>query len=60
MLVEVWHIEQIKPYERNPRQNDGAVDAVAASTKEIGFRQPIVVDPDDYTIFGANIKTSSR
>jgi len=32
------------------------VDAVAASTKEFGFRQPIDVDPDDYTIVGANIK----
>jgi len=26
MLVELWPIERVKPYERNPRQNDGAVD----------------------------------
>jgi NAD(P)-dependent dehydrogenase (short-subunit alcohol dehydrogenase family) len=28
MLVELWPIERVKPYEHNPRLNDGAVDAV--------------------------------
>ena len=32
------------PYARNPRKNEAAVDAVAASIKEFGFQQPIVVD----------------
>ena len=45
-------ITEIKPYEKNPRQNDAAVDAVAASIREFGFRQPIVVDPDDVIICG--------
>jgi ParB-like chromosome segregation protein Spo0J len=52
MLVELWTIERIKPYERNPRQNDGAADAVAASIKEFGFRQPIVVDQDGVIVVG--------
>ena len=37
-------IGQIKPYDRNPRNNDAAVEPVAASIREFGFKQPIVVD----------------
>ena len=41
----VWKkLSQVIPYDRNPRLNDGAVAAVAASIREFGFRQPIVVD----------------
>ena len=40
---ERWNAGVI-PYAKNPRLNDPAVDAVAASLKEFGFRQPIVVD----------------
>lgn len=53
MIIEMWPIERVKPYERNPRINDGAaVDAVAASLKEFGFRQPIVVDRDGVVVVG--------
>ena len=52
MLVELWPIERVKPYARNPRQNEGAVDAVAASITEFGFRQPIVVDRDGVIVVG--------
>src|ERR1700737_3121066 len=44
MLVKLVDIATIKPYANNPRHNDHAVDAVAASIKEFGFRQPLVVD----------------
>ncbi|NQT18729.1 MAG: ParB N-terminal domain-containing protein, partial [Planctomycetes bacterium] len=44
--------DSIKPYDRNPRINDKAVDAVAASLKEFGFRQPIVVDADGVIVAG--------
>src|SRR4030081_2060945 len=44
MLVELRPITSIRPYENNPRHNDAAVDAVAASIRAFGFRQPIVVD----------------
>ena len=44
MKVQLKTLSQIRPYENNPRQNDEAVDAVAASIQEFGFRQPIVVD----------------
>lgn len=47
-----WKIEDVKPYERNPRQNDAAVSAVATSIKEFGFRSPILVDSDGVIICG--------
>lgn len=50
--VELLPIEAIKPYPGNPRDNDDAVDAVAASLTEFGFRQPIVVDADGVIIVG--------
>jgi len=52
MEVESWPIERVKPYEGNPRRNDKAVDAVAASIREFGFRQPIVVDEQGIVIVG--------
>ena len=38
--------DSLIPYERNPRRNDQAVDAVTASIREFGFKVPIVVDRD--------------
>src|SRR6202140_1376585 len=52
MHVEMRPISSIRPYENNPRLNDAAVDAVAASIKAFGFRQPIVVDEDGVIIVG--------
>jgi ParB-like chromosome segregation protein Spo0J len=50
--MELRSIERIRPYAGNPRQNDQAVDAVAASLKQFGFRQPIVVDGNGVIIVG--------
>lgn len=44
MNVAQTPIEQVIPYARNPRKNDAAIAKVAASIREFGFRQPIVVD----------------
>jgi DNA modification methylase len=52
MKTETWDIDKLTPYARNPRKNDGAVDKVAASLKEFGWRQPIVVDADGVIIAG--------
>jgi DNA modification methylase len=52
MKVELRKLSEVKPYESNPRLNDAAVDAVAASIKEFGFRQPIVVDKEGIIIVG--------
>lgn len=52
MKVEAKSIDEIKPYENNPRDNDDAVDAVANSIKEFGWQQPIVVDMRGVIIAG--------
>lgn len=43
---------EISPYENNPRVNDEAVDAVAASIKEFGFKVPIVIDGSGVIVAG--------
>jgi ParB/RepB/Spo0J family partition protein len=52
MHVELRNIEDIKPYPRNPRKNEHAVEAVAKSIREFGFNQPIVVDQHGVIIVG--------
>jgi len=52
MNIELRDIGSIRPYDKNPRNNDDAIDAVAASLKQFGFRQPIVVDVDGVIICG--------
>jgi len=52
MKIEMRDVDAVKPYEANPRVNDGAVDAVAASIREFGFRVPIVVDEGGIVIAG--------
>lgn len=52
MKVEMMPIGAIKPYEKNPRKNDAAVDSVAKSIKEFGWQVPIVVDTDMVIICG--------
>lgn len=50
--VQYIDIEKIKPYYKNPRKNDKAVEAVAKSIQEYGWQQVIVVDKDFVIIAG--------
>lgn len=43
-------IEELKPYENNPRHNDDAVEYVAKSIKEFGFKEDICVLNNKYII----------
>lgn len=52
LMVEQRNIGEIIPYDKNPRINDNAVEAVMASIREFGFRQPIVVDEQGVIIVG--------
>jgi len=52
MEVKEWPIEEVKPYKKNPRNNDDAVEATANSIREFGWQQPIVVDKDGVIIVG--------
>jgi DNA modification methylase len=40
--VQRWQIERLIPYSRNPRKNDAAVDRMAASIREFGFKIPVL------------------
>ena len=46
------NLKDIKPYEKNPRKNDDAVEYVANSIKEFGFQQPIVIDKNGVIVAG--------
>jgi ParB-like chromosome segregation protein Spo0J len=50
--TKVISADSVIPYARNPRKNSAAVDKVAASIKEFGWRQPIVVDKENVIIAG--------
>jgi len=52
MKVQDLALDTLIPYARNPRKNDGAVDKVAASIKEFGWRSPIVVDEEMVILAG--------
>lgn len=52
MTVHNININELQPYENNPRINDNAVEAVAASIKEFGFKVPIIVDKNNIIIAG--------
>ena len=45
-------VSELIPYDNNPRNNDGAVDAVAKSIEEFGFKVPCVVSSDGVLITG--------
>lgn len=52
MKIEEMKVGELIPYENNPRKNDAAVDAVAASIREFGFKVPIVIDKAGVIIAG--------
>ena len=52
MELQMMAINDLIPYVNNPRQNDDAVDAVASSIKNFGFKVPIVIDGQNEIING--------
>lgn len=53
MTIQEVAVDAVTPYEKNPRKiPQEAIDRVAASIKEFGFKQPIVVDKDMVIIVG--------
>jgi ParB family chromosome partitioning protein len=45
-------MDQLKPYEKNPRKNDMSVDYVAESIAQFGFKVPILIDKNNIIIAG--------
>lgn len=52
MTIKEIKTSELKEYENNPRHNESAVDAVAASIENFGFKVPIVIDKDNVIIAG--------
>ena len=52
MNIQLIKINDLKEYENNPRNNDGAIEAVKESIKQFGFKQPIVIDENYIIIAG--------
>jgi hypothetical protein len=52
MKIENKNISEIKEYQNNPRKNDNAVEKVAESIKQFGFKQPLVIDTHGNIIVG--------
>lgn len=50
--IVIMKISELSPYDNNPRLNDEAVGAVAASIKAFGFRNPILIDKNNVIIAG--------
>jgi len=60
MDIQTVGIDEVIPYAKNPRKNDAAVDKVAGSLKEFGWRQPIVVDAEMVVIAGHTRLAAAR
>jgi DNA modification methylase len=52
LKIALVHPSKVVPYARNPRKNQEAIAKVAASIREFGFRQPIVVDSEMVIVVG--------
>src|ERR1041384_4596921 len=50
--IELWAIERLVEYPRNPRKNDAAVDRMCASIREFGFKVPCLVRSDGEVVDG--------
>lgn len=59
--IVMMDVKDLIPYDKNPRKNKGAVDAVANSIKEFGFKVPIIVDKNNVIITGhTRLKAAKR
>ena len=52
LKIEYVKTADLIPYANNPRKNDAAVDKVAESIREFGFKNPIIVDGNNEIIAG--------
>ena len=52
LTVKEMQVDEIIPYENNPRKNDSAVEKVAASIQEFGFKVPIIIDKNNVVVAG--------
>lgn len=58
-IVDI-ELSKLIDYENNPRKNDGAVDAVAESIKQFGFKVPIIIDKNYVIVAGHTRKRAAE
>ena len=52
MEIQVWPIDRLVFYARNPRKNDSAVDRMCSSIREFGFKVPVLARSDGTVVDG--------
>lgn len=52
MEIVLKKLDELKPYAKNPRINDDAVEYVMNSIKEFGFKVPLVIDKNGVIVTG--------
>ncbi len=50
--IQIWPIDRLIMYARNPRKNDGAVDRMCSSIREFGFKIPVLARSDGSVVDG--------
>lgn len=53
-------IDSIKPYEKNPRKNENAVQYVANSIQNFGFKNPIIIDENKVIVCGHTRRLAAK
>lgn len=59
MNIKSMKLEDLKEYGNNPRLNDEAVEYVAKSIEEFGFKVPIIIDVDNVIVAGHTRKKAA-
>jgi ParB-like chromosome segregation protein Spo0J len=50
--TQIWPIDKLVFYARNPRKNDAAVNRMCASIREFGFKIPVLARSDGEVVDG--------
>src|SRR6476646_5446775 len=50
--IQIWPIDRLVLYARNPRKNDAAVDRMCGSIREFGFKIPVLARSDGEVVDG--------
>jgi len=61
LKIEYIDINDIKPYEKNPRKNEDAIPYVMESIKQFGFKNPVILDKNNVIVAGhTRIESAKR
>lgn len=60
MKIEIWELIRMQPNDKTRRQNDQAVENIAQSSREFGFKQPIVMDTAGWSLSVACARRLTR